>query len=475
MLEGKDNFFGDEEMLEAVSRFENMIRNKTNAYFDIEEFEDIIDYYIGNDDYNSALRATDLASRLHPSSTAIQLRRIQLLVDRGNPVEAFRLLERIEIIESKNPDVLFLKGKLLLYLNKPEEAKKLFRRSLDYSFTNHDEILLEIASVFDQFLYFELAAEYLTEAHMINPENKEVLYELAFSYEKMGKSLESIPFYNLFLDKEPFSETAWFNLGFNFNRLERYPEALEAFDFAIAINEGFAAAWFNKGNSLANMGRYTISIEMYQEFIRLEGENDQVLYYIGECYEKMEQFTEAGSYYQKSIDLNPLFADGYFGLSMIAFQSGQIMESTMYIDHAISIDEENSEYWFLKGKIEQKSEDHFGAALYFHKATQFDKQDTEAWFLQAWSLYRSGPVKEAIRVINRGIRLNPEDADLQYHKSALLLIDGKLQNGLNCFKKGWKFDSSLFGDLFEFYPELAGHDALLTLIDKLKKEHFEKH
>ena len=46
MQEEFDDIFHGEEESELISRYEEMLRNNTNYFFDVFEFENIIDYYI---------------------------------------------------------------------------------------------------------------------------------------------------------------------------------------------------------------------------------------------------------------------------------------------------------------------------------------------------------------------------------------------------------------------------------------------
>jgi len=61
MSEERDQLFDDNDTAESVRRFEQMVRNNINSYFDVHEFENIIDYYLDINKFNDALRATEIA------------------------------------------------------------------------------------------------------------------------------------------------------------------------------------------------------------------------------------------------------------------------------------------------------------------------------------------------------------------------------------------------------------------------------
>src|ERR1700746_1276147 len=100
-------------------------------------------------------------------------------------------------------------------------------------------------------------------------ENEVALYELAFCYELNGQSEESVKYYTDFVDKHPYTSTAWFNLGVPYNRMGMYEKAIDAYDYSIAIQDDFASAYFNKANSLANLNRLDEAIEVYKETLKV--------------------------------------------------------------------------------------------------------------------------------------------------------------------------------------------------------------
>ena len=57
----KDNFDDHSEDLELINRFEQMLGSSEPAFFDLNDFEYIIDHYTANFDYKKAIIACDSA------------------------------------------------------------------------------------------------------------------------------------------------------------------------------------------------------------------------------------------------------------------------------------------------------------------------------------------------------------------------------------------------------------------------------
>lgn len=65
-----EDFFDNE----LIQKFEDMIENNEELYFDTEELEDIIVYYLELGDLKSAENAVQYGLNLHPSSIEIKVK-----------------------------------------------------------------------------------------------------------------------------------------------------------------------------------------------------------------------------------------------------------------------------------------------------------------------------------------------------------------------------------------------------------------
>ena len=145
MEEEKFGFSHEEEIKQVVQRFETMKRNNENYFFDVIEFETIIDYYLESNNSLRAFEAAALATSQHPNSVSIQLRKARVLLDRGRAVEAMRILKKLEDIEPGNHEIYIVKGTALGILgdiNASQEnvrsgSYKGYRRKRKYSFFNY--------------------------------------------------------------------------------------------------------------------------------------------------------------------------------------------------------------------------------------------------------------------------------------------------------------------------------------------------
>jgi tetratricopeptide (TPR) repeat protein len=55
--------------------------------------------------------------------------------------------------------------------------------------------------------------EVLTKGLAVNPTSESLLYELGFTYDRVGRYQDSIDTYLKYIEENPYANMAWYNLG----------------------------------------------------------------------------------------------------------------------------------------------------------------------------------------------------------------------------------------------------------------------
>ncbi|MFA6924485.1 MAG: tetratricopeptide repeat protein [Bacteroidales bacterium] len=379
----KDNYqYNNNETKFLISHFEEMLDKSGNYYFDVEDFEEIIDYYYFKNNNKKAFKAIEAAINQHPCSYVFYLKKAQILFSLKKFRNALEILAESETFDPLNPDVLLTKGAILSQMKKPQAAIKEYIKAIPVS-EFPDDIYTNIAFEYENIGDYKKAINYLLLALKENNENDAAIYELAYCYETTGQSENCIKFLNSYLDKNPFSEAAWYNIGIAYNSIELFDKAIDAFDFSIALNEKFISAYYNKAATLVNYGKFKEAIGVYNEISASVKPDCFLLYQIGECYEKMKCYDKALRHYKKAIIKSNLtgdkIPDAWFGISIIMEETGKLKEAAFYIEKAIEINPENGEYWYSYGDLMKKNYDFEKAKEAYKKVTEIEPENIDAW------------------------------------------------------------------------------------------------
>jgi len=457
MEEERYGFSFEEEVKNAVQKFERMRKNNESYFFDVIEFESIIDYYIENSNSVKAYEAATLASEQHPNSVSIQLRKARVLLDKGRAVETLTILRKLENIEPGNHEIYIAKGTALGMLGDIQGAKKMFDFSLTLDSDDVENILFAITSVLQNLNYYEHLIPYLLQLTDLEPEFFAHLYDLAYAYEKTEDYENSIYYYLKYLEEEPFSDSAWYNLGIIYSKLEQHEKAMEAYDFALAINAQNTFALFNKGNILSNLGRYGEAIPVYHEFLEIEPDSYEAVTYLAECYEKTNDLTLARKYYHDAIELSPDFSEPWLGLGVIELTTGNPDDSLIFLRKAVRLDDENPEIWFLLGKAHNAKGEKKAALRCFREALKLDAYYDDVWSELGRIIFREGFAVKALPYLDQAYRIIGDVPGINYLLASFSSCAGNHDKAYKHLILALDIDKELYPDFADLFPE-----ALLT-------------
>ncbi|MCE3279110.1 MAG: tetratricopeptide repeat protein [Bacteroidetes bacterium] len=95
---------GAKHILQLVDRYEEMVLNNKHYFFDSEQFEDIIDYYIDKNNPKKSLQVIEFAIGQYPFSTVFFLRKAQILAATNQSQKALEILSFVESMEPSNAE-----------------------------------------------------------------------------------------------------------------------------------------------------------------------------------------------------------------------------------------------------------------------------------------------------------------------------------------------------------------------------------
>jgi tetratricopeptide (TPR) repeat protein len=453
MEDDKYGFSYEEEVKHAVQKFERMRKNNESYFFDVIEFETIIDYYIESNNSSRAFDAATLASEQHPNSVSLQLRKARVLLDKGKAVEALRILKKLENIEPGNHEIFIAKGTALGILGDIQGAKKMFDYAITLDSEDVENILFAITSVLQNLNYYEHMIPYMLRLVEMEPEFKAHLYDLAYAYEKTEDFENSIKYYLQYLEDEPFSDSAWYNLGIIYNKLEMSEKAMEAYDFALAVNSQNTFALFNKGNILCNIERYAEAVSVYHEYLENEPDSFEAMTYLAECYEKTGELTLAKKYYHEAIELAPDFADPWFGLGIIALNTGNIDDSLIFFRKAVRLDDEDPEIWYLLGKAHYAKGEKKAALRCFREALKLDAYYDEVWADLGIIILKDGLASKALPYLEHAYKITGDLPGINYLLASFYLHTGNNEKSFRHLSIALNLDKEMFSDFEGIFPE----------------------
>ncbi|MFV0366716.1 MAG: tetratricopeptide repeat protein [Mangrovibacterium sp.] len=457
----------DEQIAEAVARFKQAEEEGVTPYFDVFEYEGIIDYFMEEAEVDLACRALSCALEVHPNSFEIKLKNVQIQLFNGEALKALELLEKLENIERENVDLNLAKGTAYIQLGMLEKAIELYHFANEQSGEIDSDLAYDIALSLQQAEDYERAISFLQAAYE-ESENVSLMYELGYCYSRIGEVEKGTKCYEDFLRDEPLNAAVWYNLGINYNQLGEFQKAVEAYDYAIALQEDLDQALFNKGNVLANVQHYAEAIESYQEYLQLTPDSEEGHMYLADCFLATNQFKEACIHYKEAYDLNHSNIDALHHIAVSLMSDGRFESALKIMDEVLLQESNNPLFLTTFGNINYELDDYAKATEAYKKALAIDEHCMVAWGALADIAAHKESLIQALAIIETGMIKNPEDLYLTIKKVVILVeMDLELEV-MDVLKDALKRDDSeAFCQLLQSQVEEETENKLAQKVIKL--------
>ncbi|WP_297516841.1 tetratricopeptide repeat protein, partial [Flavobacterium sp.] len=114
----------------SLSRFESMLKTNKVFFFDSEEFEEIILYYLDMGKTNLAKKALKLGLEQHPKSTGLKLVQVEMLVYEDKLDAAEKLLNELYAIEPHNEEIYIQRASIYSKRDNHKKAVECLKKAL---------------------------------------------------------------------------------------------------------------------------------------------------------------------------------------------------------------------------------------------------------------------------------------------------------------------------------------------------------
>lgn len=435
---------------ELAAKFEQMIENNEEYYFDTEELEEIIIYYLELGDISYAEQAVNFGLKLHPNSQEIKIKKLEVLLELEDYNQSKSLINELKESSQESLDFLVCCAKYYSNLGNPRKAIEFCEKALameeEENFL-HNFIADEHVNLGDPFT----ALKHYKLALKADPQDEYSLENCMLCFNDLNKPDEAIEFLNQYLDEFAFSETAWYEYGqFYFNR-KNYEEAIKGFDYLLAINSNSVGVYANKAACYEAMKQWEKAIEVYEEMLALEYTKSFTYYKIGLCYREMNLSIPALNAFQKSLIEDPQFYMSMMEQSFIYEEMGGMKEALHFAKEATLLNENNLEYqkrlaflYISTGKYEE-------SLICLKKLVEAEPNRFYNWYAYTEVLMLIGEYEDAVTVLENAIRKHNR-AELYFQLSNCYYNLKMEEKGFSTLEKAMEVNADILEDMQQKYP-----------------------
>ncbi len=458
------NFRKDDDHL-ALSKFESMLQSNKVYFFDSEEFEEIVYYYMDSGKINLAKKAIALSLTQHPSSISLKLIKVELLIFENKLKLAEKLLINLESIDPNYDEIFIQKAAVLSKMNNHKAAIIELKKALNLT----DDLVDVHALLGMEYLFlddFDVARKSFEFCLKEDLEDYAALYNIIYCYDMYDKNQEAILFLNNYIDENPYSEIAWHQLGRQYITIKKYDDALRAFDYAIIIDELFIGAYVEKANVLEIQKKYEEAISNYMITLELDDPTAFTYLQIATCYTKLQKDKMAIKYYHKSIVEDPMIDKAWLQLTYLYLKNENPQKALYFIEKALDVDAEKSSFLNRYAEINIKLNLFEEASKAFQKSITLGDKRLEIYIALVDVLHYLGEYEDALVILQEAKVSYPNTAEIIYRVSGLNYLLRKNNEAIFYFENALKLDYSYHTVIKNLYPTMYTNTQVQELLNK---------
>jgi tetratricopeptide (TPR) repeat protein len=460
-----------EELKELLQQFDNLKSGKSNSFIEEDSFERIIDHFDEKEKLAEALEAADYGIEQYPYSSALLLKKADLLIALRRYKEALFILEEAEMLDSRDTNLYILKTDAYLALDQQQKAASVLEAAID-DFEGEEKIdlLFELADVYDDYEDFGKVFDCLKLILDQEPNNEEALYKICFWTDFTGRNEEGIKLHQRIIDDFPFNELAWFNLGAAYQGLKLYEKAIDAYLYAVAIDEKFDYAWRNMGDAYIRLRKFKDAVEVLEKVLELTRPEDVIYEAIGHCYDRMGNFAEARFNYRKASHMNKDDSQLHYKIACTYMNEASWNNAIKSLEVAMRIHRMQPEYNLAMGQCYMELEKLEDAITYFGNVVRVRPKNLSGWTELLKCLFRSGLFTEALEYAGFAYEQTDGKPIFLFYKSAIFYAMGKSKEALLQLESGMERNPKLIKNFIALNPSILQNQQVVDLIARFKKK-----
>ena len=399
--------FEDQEVITLVKSYESSLKDGRLPYFDVEDLETIVNYYLDTGSYEKMKVSLTDALEVHPHSLVFKVKEIQLFIALKDFRQAQIKLHLLEGLADQHVEVLIAQATVMLHKGDKEKALALLDNALDIA-DDPVEILQQIVDAHlsqGEYGYAAAALERLCDLE--DDLDDTSLYQLALCLDFTHDFEKGIGIFNRLIEKEPYNALLWYQKGTFWLRKNNEAKAIEAFNWATTADDTFHAAYFELGRIHEEKDRLIDALTAYRLSISEDVPSGYVHFRIGMIEQELGSLNEALREFNIAIEIEPDLDDVFLERANVLHALDRHMEAIedykrVWLDESFTV-EDVIDYVECLIETEQLNK----AIMILHNAISRFEGSVQLKLVLAGYLFATDEYLEASQLLGESLKIDP--------------------------------------------------------------------
>lgn len=451
----------DPKIYELASVYE---MGDLNVFLDPETFQELINYYESEEQFEKALDVARIASTHYRFSADFYIRRGQLLLQINCYREALTMLEEALTIAPGDMELNLLKSEAFIRIG---DITRGLANLAPFKLQADGEHLSEILLI--ESLAYERNSDYhhmfyaLKAALEAYPSNERALERISLCVEACHKHEEVIELYHKLLDLNAYAHLVWYCLGQAYAYLNKTEDALEAYEYAFLTEVNFEDAYQEFIDLAIEAGRYQEALSTLQELSERFGTDGDTFLRIGYCFHALDQHETARNYLEQAARIEPHNEEVFYQLGACYAAQEKWSKAVAFYRKAVRMSPKSELYHQALAVSAFELGNYELAESAYRQALSLAPDNGQVWLDLAWFLLEMLRPDEALIVLSEVYETLAEE-ELKFSYCACLFANGRRQEALLYLSEILADNYQGFTWLFEWQPILRSDNEVQALL-----------
>lgn len=457
------------DMEELIHRFEQMLKNQKNDFFDSQEFVDIIWYYYYEGEMTLFSKALKMGLEQHPNCIEIHIAQAEYYIYNESYYKALaiceKLLDELSDTDERKEEVLYMMVDVYSNMKKYTKATALLMQIKAIT-KDLNSVLMSLGNIHLYQNDYRKALQYFKEVYESGEDDFFAFNDMITCYNELKLHNELKQYLYKEVEKNPYRLDLWEQIGLQCVKLKDYQEAIDAFETGIAIDDTQDFLFVERAEVFEKLEQYERAIESYKEIKHEEMLNDgSVDLAIANCYKKMKKYDLALPLYHSALKKDPSNEDYWLELIHAYYLANDFDSAQKYIQKALAIDEENPKFLRM-GYLIYFSDNQFQKAeQLIEQAVKVAPEDFDSWLKWMDTNLVIQDYKKALDIAIEADEKFDENAEVSYRLAGFYLLNQQVEMGLLLLNQTHSQYPNQ-KDIFTFYfPMLAAEELIQKILN----------
>lgn len=356
----------DDETRELVLDFERTVLRGGTQFFDVDELEIIIDYYLEVEDLKPLSAAVDYAEQLYPDSPEVKIRRAHWYIANHQPETALNILLALRRQQPGDTDIAYSLGVVYGELGQSEKAIEEFLQAATDGW-QLGRIYSNIAEEYYKMEDYNNSLTYYLKALQLEPDDTVTLYNYTDTALHANLADEVVQYLTLLLEDHPYYKEAWQCLATAYRAIGLNDRAMDALEYAIAIDPTFQPAYFDLSLTFETEGDIPQAATALTRLLAKTQDKAPVLSALGQLFLRAGNPEPALQYLRQSLEISPDDAQTHAAMALTCLHMSDLSLATTHVRKALALDPQNADALLASAFVHQERNDYEAADEDFEK------------------------------------------------------------------------------------------------------------